>query len=218
MASEITITLNITDMKHTGMDKIDMNKIAMKIKLSLSLLLTLLTFNALAETVYIDDQIKVWSRTGPTNGYRLSTDLAPGAKLEVLQKNEETGFVEVEDIRGRTGWVEGKFLKSSPTAHQKLATALREIASLKTSHSTKVSGLEKRVQDLAPLEAFNQELQSKLATQESELEMLRQKSQMYEGGFYSEVLFAGSLVVLGGMLIGWLLTKLGGGRRNTGWN
>jgi SH3 domain protein len=195
-----------------------MKNAAMKTKLLLSLFLTLLTFSGFAETVYIDDQIKVWSRTGPTNGYKLSSELLPGAKLDVLQKNDETGFVEVKDVRGRTGWVEGKFLTSSPTAHQKLAVALKQVASLKKSHSSKLTILEKRVQDLAPLEAFNLELQSKLATQESELEMLRQRSQMYEGGFYSEVLFAGSLVVLGGMLLGWLLTKLGGGKRNSGWN
>jgi SH3 domain protein len=212
IAPEIIFTLKNTDMKTTSMKTTNM-----KIKLTISLLLTFLTFNGVAETVYIDDQIKVWSRTGPTNGYRLSTELAPGAKLEVLQKNDESGFVEVKDIRGRTGWVESKFLTSSPTAHQKLDSALKLIESLKKSHSTKVTTLEKRVQDLAPLEAFNLELQNKLATQQSELEMLRQKSQMYEGGFYSEVLFAGSLVVLGGMLIGWLLTKIGGRRRNSGW-
>ena len=207
MSSEITLTLKITDMKNTGM----------KIKLSISLLLTLLAFNSLAETVYIDDNQKfVWTRTGPSEDFKVRENVVT-SQLEVLQRNEETGFVQVKDERGNTFWVKSKYLTGTPSARHKLKDAEDNILSLTQKYKSKISTLEKRVQDLAPLETFNQELQTKLATQEAELETLRQKAQMYQDGFNSEMLFAGSLVVLGGMFVGWLLSKLGGRRRNSGW-
>ena len=190
----------------------------MKMKSSVLILLVLLSFQTVAETVYIDDKIKIWSRTGESNDYRVKYQYAPGTKLEVIQKNEESGFVEVRDETGRTGWLDSKFITSEPTAHQLLVNANKQITSLTQSHLEKISVLEKRVIDLAPLESFNQELQNKLARQETELEQLRQKSEVYKGGFYSEVFFMGAVVVLSGMLLGWLLSKLGGRRRNTGWN
>ena len=212
IAPEIIFTLKNTDMKTTSMKTTNM-----KIKLTISLLLTFLTFNGVAETVYIDDDQKfVWTRTGPSEDFRVRENIV-SSKLEVLQRNEETGFVQIKDERGNSFWIKSKYLTTTPSAKHKLKAAEANILSLTQKFNSKVSTLEKRVQDLEPLEAFNLELQNKLATQQSELEMLRQKSQMYEGGFYSEVLFAGSLVVLGGMLIGWLLTKIGGRRRNSGW-
>ncbi|MCW9018375.1 MAG: TIGR04211 family SH3 domain-containing protein, partial [Kangiellaceae bacterium] len=106
--------------------------------------------SAVAETVYIDDQIKVWSRTGHTNEYKVHYQLAPGTKFEVLQRNAESGFVEVRDEQGRTTWIDGKFLVSQPTAHQRLVEANREIARLKKVNSEKVSELQSKVNQMAP--------------------------------------------------------------------
>ncbi|TQV87687.1 TIGR04211 family SH3 domain-containing protein [Aliikangiella coralliicola] len=190
----------------------------MNIKLILVLLVAVNSLSLAAETMYVDDKIQVWSRTGPSNQYKVRFKLLPGAKLEVIQKNEETGFAEVKDTAGRVSWIDSKLLSNQPTSHQLLADAKRQIEKLKRDNADKVSTLERRLNELEPLEKINQDLQSKLAKIETELEQSRQKGQVYESGFKSEAFFAGAVVVLGGMLFGWLLTKLGGGKRNSGWN
>lgn len=189
----------------------------MKIKIILSLFLFVIAGSVTAETLYLSDKIKVWSRTGPSNEYRVKYQFTPGSKFEVLQKNEQTGFIEVKDQQGRNSWFSSKFLTSKVTHNIKLAEARQRIKSLSEAHDKKVEQLEKRLKELAPLEANNRELQAKFAKLEVELEQTRQKSEMYASGFNSEAYLSGAIVVLGGMFIGWLLSRIGGNKKRSGW-
>jgi len=116
-----------------------MKNTGMKIKLSISLLLTLLAFNSLAETVYIDDNQKfVWTRTGPSEDFKVRENVVT-SQLEVLQRNEETGFVQVKDERGNTFWVKSKYLTGTPSARHKLKDAEDNILSLECLNSNRVA-------------------------------------------------------------------------------
>jgi len=188
----------------------------MKTKYYLPLLI-LFSVQVLAETVYIDDTQKfVWTRTGPTEEFRVRESVVL-SKLEILQRNENSNFVQVRDETGKEFWVKSHYLTATPSAQYKLVNAENEIKALKESHNSKISRLEKRLRELSPLETLNKELQSKLASQETELEQQRQKSAMYKDGFNGDAFMYGAMVVLGGMLLGWLLSKIGGRRRNSGW-
>ena len=206
-------------MKSNGFtaDKNNQQKIIMTYRHSF-LALFLLSGSALAETVYISDQIKIWSRTGHTNAYKVHYQLTPGTKFEVLQRNDESGFVEVRDEQGRTTWVDGKLLTSQPTAHQRLVEANREIERLKKDSAEEVRELTSRVNQMAPLEKVNQELQTRLAKVESEMEQAKHKAQLYEGGFNREFYFSSALVMLGGILVGWIMSRVGGKKRNSAWS
>lgn len=182
------------------------------------LALVLLSGSALAETVYIDDQIKIWTRKGHTNEYKVDYLFAPGTQLEVLQRNAESGFAQVRDEQGRITWIDGKFLTSMPTAHQRLVEANREIAKLKKDGAEEVRLLNSRVNQMAPLENVNKDLQEKLAQAQSEAEQARQKAQLFESGFNRDAFFGGAAVLFGGMVFGWVLSKLGGKKRSEGWS
>ncbi|WP_196139531.1 TIGR04211 family SH3 domain-containing protein [Aliikangiella sp. G2MR2-5] len=187
--------------------------------LSLSLIFwTTFSNVVLAETVYIDDKILIWTRTGPSNAYKVRYRLEPGAKLEVVQRDAETGFVEVKDEQGRNSWVDPKLLTSQPTAHQKLKEANAEIVRLKSSYEEKVRVLQAEINQMTPLKSVNSNLQQELAKAQTEAEQSRQKAQLYESGFDRDTFFAGAAVMLGGMFLGWLFSKFGGKRKNTGWN
>lgn len=170
-----------------------------------------------AKTVYIGDEIVVETRTGPTTGYRIPFWLKPGTPLEALQTNAETGYIEVRDSRGRTAWIDPKYLSEQPTVHQKYQQATAEIAKLKSDYAKSESEMQSRINQLSPLEALNADLQNQLAQAQSELESSRQKAQLYEGGFNRDAFFGGAAVLLGGMFIGWVFSKFGGKRRNDGW-
>ncbi len=172
----------------------------------------------IAKTVYVDDKIKIWSRTGPSNEYKVKYQIEPGEALDVLQTDQETGFFEVRDSRGRDFWVDGKFISTEPTAHQKLVIAEKEIKRLKAEHSEKVSGLQQKINQMEPLQKMNADLQKQVAKLQTEVEQSRQKAQLYEGGFNRDAFFGGAAVLLGGMFIGWIFSKFGGRKRNAGWN
>lgn len=170
-----------------------------------------------AETVYVDDNKNlVWIRTGPTKEYRVLSPIPPHTKLEVLQISDETGFTQVKDMTGREFWIENQFLTRNETSKYQLATALRKIKTLEDQHAAKVGELEKQIGELSPMRQINEDLQGKMAQLESELEQTRQKAEMYSGRFQTEAFFTGSIVVLIGMVLGWVLTRLSGNRRNSG--
>ncbi|TQV74892.1 TIGR04211 family SH3 domain-containing protein [Aliikangiella marina] len=172
-----------------------------------------------AETVYVDDnQNLVWIRTGPTKEYRVLPPIPPHTKLEVIQVNDETGFTQVRDVTGREFWIENQFLTRNETSKHLLASALQKIKAMEDQHVEKVASLERQITDLTPMKTINEELQGKVAKLENELEQINQKSQLYKRGFYSEMFFAGAIVIIGGMFLGWVFSKLGGKRRGNGWS
>ncbi|WP_444995451.1 TIGR04211 family SH3 domain-containing protein [Aliikangiella sp. IMCC44359] len=172
----------------------------------------------LAETGYINDQTKIWTRTGPSNDYKVKYKLTPGTKFEILQKNEETQFMQIRDESGRVSWLSPEFYSDKPTAGRLLAETRRTLANFKQSHDDKINSLEKQIIELKPLEKANQSLQEELAKLQQKYEAIRQEKQAYERRFSREYFFAGAVVVLGGMFLGWLLSKLGGRNRNNGWS
>ncbi len=188
-----------------------------KISLFLLLIFTGITLSPRAETVYIDDKQKfVWSRSGPSTEYRLRENIILG-KLEVLQRNTQTEFVQVRDEAGKEFWLKAKYLTANPSAQHQLIRLQNETVTLKASYAEDLSRLENRVKGLAPLEKLNKNLQDEIAQLKTELEQARQKGQMYQSGFNSEAFFAGAVVILGGILLGWVLSKLGGQKRRSGW-
>ena len=172
-----------------------------------------------AETVYVDDtQNIIWVRTGPTKEYRTPFKIAPHSVLELIQVNEETSFSQVRDVTGREFWIESENLTKEPTSIYQLETARKRITEMESQYTAQIDKLNKRVNELSPMEEKNKELQRKLAVIESDLEQTSQKAQLYESGFNREAYFTGSVIVLTGMFLGWLLSKLGGRKRNSGWN
>lgn len=182
------------------------------------LILNAVWCSAMAETLYVDDAQKfVWTRTGPSTEYRVGERVVNG-KLQVLRRNQETGFVQVRDEKAGEYWIKASYLTQQPSALHQLVAAEARIEQLEKQSQAKIEALEKQLSYLQPLEAINQELQNKLAVQKTELEQAMQNAQMYQDGFESEATVTGAIIIVFGMLLGWLLTRLGSNKRKDGWN
>ncbi len=192
----------------------------------IKIILTTITFltllvsatEAFSKIVYVDDnKAMVWTRTGPSSGHKVRNKYAPGARFELLQVDQAAKYTQVKDSAGRVSWIPSEFLTSNMPAKESLAIARKTIDELKKKHAQKESNLEKRLVALTPLEKINQDLQTKLAKLNLELEQAREKSQMYKSGFYSDIFFSGAIVILFGMLLGWIFTKIKAGNRASRW-
>ncbi|MCV5978240.1 TIGR04211 family SH3 domain-containing protein, partial [Escherichia coli] len=65
---------------------------------------------ARAANRYISDDIFTCMHSGPNNTYRIIGSINAGSKVQLLQANKDTGYTQVRDDRGRTGWVQSKFV------------------------------------------------------------------------------------------------------------
>lgn len=191
---------------------------AKNISIKLSLLFCLFSTVSLAETLYINDNNPlVWSRTGPSAQHKVKHKFPPGAKFQVLSKDDASGFVQVKDERGRISWIQTEYLSTNIPARELLENARQKNVELEQSYQKKIATLEKKLKELTPLEEVNRELQEKHSKLNLDFEVLQEKKQLYEGGFRQDFFFSGAAVVLGGMFLGWLLAKSGGKKNRDGW-
>ena len=170
-----------------------------------------------AKSVYVYDKAKLWSRTGPSNEFKVYIKLLPGTRLEVLGENTETGYTQVRDDKQRDFWIKSEYLAVTPTANILLDEALNKIKRLSQQHKTNIQVLERRIKTMEPLEKINQKLQSKIATTDIELERLKQSNEAISNRFNREVFFAGGITIIVGILFGWVF-GLRGRKRNDAWS
>src|SRR5690606_5100025 len=116
-----------------------------------SLLWLSIVGTAYGQTRYISDQLIVPLRTGPSIRNAITRNLPAGTTVEVLERDEESGYSRVRlPDRGTEGWLETQYLVAEPIARDRLAAAER---SLETARS-RTAELEREVEGLtAELEA-----------------------------------------------------------------
>lgn len=132
---------------------------------------------ALAETAYISDNLTVPLRSGPSNANRiLHRGLPSGTRLEVLARDEESGFVQIRTDRGTEGWLPRQYLVDEPIARDRLIVANQRIRDL----SETIEQLEQRLADITSgkgqADASNAQLSRQVQALEQELAEIKQIS------------------------------------------
>ena len=145
-------------------------KITMLKKLFIiSSLLSGVTFNVFAETVYVSDSLRVGVRAEPDNAYAPVGVVKTGMKLEVLESQQ--GYLKIKTNDGLTGWIKKIYvieeapavtrLKQMQTQNDELAAQTNELqATISTLKNTNVS-LTGQVEDLKEDRSRLQLLQAK---------------------------------------------------------
>ncbi|MCV5389503.1 TIGR04211 family SH3 domain-containing protein, partial [Escherichia coli] len=86
-----------------------------------------------------------------------------GSKVQLLQANKDTGYTQVRDDRGRTGWVQSKFVTNQesmairlPRIEKELSEVKEQLANARQTSDTEKAGLvtslETRNQQITDLE------------------------------------------------------------------
>ncbi len=92
--------------------------------------------NALAQDKYVTDILRITLRTGPSNDNKIIKTLHSGAKLDILDEDEDTGYTMVRLEDQTEGWVRSQYLQDEPVARNILDTATSQVQLLKEELST----------------------------------------------------------------------------------
>jgi SH3 domain protein len=87
----------------------------------------------LRETAYVTDEFRITLRSGESATHRILRMLPTGQRLEVLSKNEESGYSKVRTPTGQEGFVLSRQLLNQPVARDRLAAAEAEVRALKAA-------------------------------------------------------------------------------------
>ena len=133
-------------------------------------LLVFLPAIAGAQSAWVSDQFEVMLRTGPSTANAIERMLPSGAQLEVLERDDASGYSRVRTRAGTEGWVLTRYLMSEPSAREQLATLSSQLSNATdrgSSLTTQLGAVRNEMQGatrrIAQLEREKQAVESELA-------------------------------------------------------
>ena len=199
-----------------------------------------------AGTMYVSDNLVITLRSGQGNQYQILKMLPSGMKLNVVEQNEagyarvvtpdgiegwtRTQYLSDEPVaREQLTAIQSK-LEKLTQQNKELKQELSELQKSSKEVSQERDSLDKEKEKLskdiahlndvaarpAMLDRENSELRQKNVALEKDLQLLVQENQVLKDRSQREWFVVGALVLLGGMLIGFILPKLRT-RRHSSW-
>ncbi|WP_297481894.1 TIGR04211 family SH3 domain-containing protein [uncultured Photobacterium sp.] len=193
------------------------------------LCLTLISPIANAEkTHYISDNLFTYLLKGPGSQYRIIGSINAGSPVTLLKK--DNGYSRITDTKGRTGWVESKFISTNialqerlPALEAELTTVKARLAEALTTNDDKNSDLNsalaQRNSQINKLETRNEQLQNELTIAQDEVRSLRAKIDTQKDDLLMKWFTYGGIVAGIGLLLGLILPHITPRRRKrtNGW-
>lgn len=166
-------------------------------KITLLLMTTIcLALSANAATRYVSDDLYTYFHSGPGTKYKIMGSVNAGEHISVIRTDTNAGYTQIRDSKGRSGWVNSKYVSKSPGYKERLAKLEVKYTKLKTqlntaedrankdkanlednleSQNNQVDELQntnsKLNEELQEVQALNRNLNAKLDTQKNDLLM-----------------------------------------------
>lgn len=83
-----------------------------------------------AESRYVSDELTITVRSGQDASYRVVKELASGTQVEVLSRNEDSGYSQVRTPDGTEGFVLTRYLTSETPAQVRVAELEKKLKAL----------------------------------------------------------------------------------------
>jgi SH3 domain protein len=96
----------------------------------------LLASAAHAEPAWVSDQFEITLRSGPSTSNAIQLMLDSGTRLEVLERDEESGYARVMTQGGTEGWVLTRYLMNEASAREQLETLTSQLTNANTRGSS----------------------------------------------------------------------------------
>ncbi len=140
-----------------------------RLHLALGAFLLLFAQTAAGQTAWVSDEFEIMLRTGPSTSNAIQLMVSSGTELDVLERDDESGFTRVRTQGGTEGWVLTRYLMSEPSAREQLVAltgqltdATSEGASLDSQLAAIRSEYASAERQIASLEADNSRLEQEL--------------------------------------------------------
>ena len=139
-------------------------------KLAVFLLCVIPLANVSADPAWVSDQFEVMLRSGPSTSNAIERMLPSGTGLEVIERDDESGYSKVRTAAGTEGWVLTRYLMGEPSAREQLTTLTSRLTNANAQGSSLTSQLgsikseyDSATRQIASLEREKQKLEKELA-------------------------------------------------------
>ncbi len=102
----------------------------------------LLSTTVAAEPAWVSDQFEITLRSGPSTSNAIQLMVDSGTRLEVLERDSDSGYSRVRTPGGTEGWVLTRYLMGEPSAREQLQTLTSQLTDASARGSSLDSQLE----------------------------------------------------------------------------
>ena len=177
---------------------------------------------ALADPIqYITDQIYAPVRAEPNEKAKiLHNGLASGTVIQVLEKNDQAGYVKIHTADNLEGWIRSQYLSETPVASVQLEQANAQLAELqlqKNQLQEELTAIKQIASSQIDAHERNMELVKETQLLISEKEVLQTDNErLKDRSTQTWFLYGGFMVALSCLLVA-IVPRLANRRRNDGW-
>lgn len=94
------------------------------------------TSAAFAAPAWVTDQFEITLRSGPSTSNAIQLMIDSGLRLEVLERDTDSGYSRVRTPGGTEGWVLSRYLMSEPSAREQLAKLTSQLTNANSRGSS----------------------------------------------------------------------------------
>lgn len=176
------------------------------------------TENASSSTAYITDNLFVYMHSGPGKNYRILGSVQAGTELQLLDENKDTGYSQVKDSRGRTGWIDKRNISKRPGLAQQNLKLKSQLADLQAELNSSQRDMPVLRQTASDLEVKNRELTAEIEKLNAQISSSRNQKQQASEKQQKQLLIYGGGIAFIGILMGIIITLvLSRRKRYDGW-
>jgi len=174
---------------------------------------------AMAQDRYISDKLFTYMHSGPSNEFRIIGSVDAGDKVKLLSVNRDSGYTQVQDGKGRKGWVESRFVTRQesmalrlPKLEKELADVKEKLANARSNADQEKAGLidslETRNTQINELEQGYSDMSKQLSASQEEVRKLRAKLDTQKDDLLLKYFMYGGGVAGLGLLFGLILPHI----------
>ena len=157
------------------------------------------------EVRYISDELFIYLHAGPGRDFRILGSITAGTTVSLLEVDSSAGYAQIEDDRGRTGWVESKFVSRIPSIRAELTQARERVAEQQIEVDEALNAMRKAKRDRQDAEeqrlSLNRSLTKSLEEKAELARVIDRKDRNDQMRWFTR----GTVLALVSVLLGFLL-------------
>ncbi|PCI63020.1 MAG: hypothetical protein COB35_02175 [Gammaproteobacteria bacterium] len=166
------------------------------------------------KTAYIADDLFIFMHSGAGKQYRLLGSINSGSQITLIS-NVKNNYQKIIDDKGRTGWVESKFIQSSPSLRTIIAELNAQLASKDEQNDLLDTELLTIKDQINVLIKDKTDLALQLTNTNKQLASAQAKLQQQNSAIKKQWFYNGAVVLGIGLILGLLLPRLAVRRRSS---
>ncbi|SFC44601.1 TIGR04211 family SH3 domain-containing protein [Pseudoalteromonas denitrificans] len=175
------------------------------------------TDSEIDQKAYVIDSLYIYMHAGAGKNFRILGSINAGTELNLLEQNDDSGYSKVKDTKGRTGWIDKRFISKTPGLAFQNQELVESITNIQNELRNMQIQAPKMEQKSALLLTKNTELQSKINILQQKIDQQNSLKQATSEKEKKQLLLYGGGIAFTGLLIGVLLTLMLSRRKRTGW-